>query len=65
VVTIIQGTIVLTVVVANEIARRIARRQAERLGAQVVAVMPGDGGSGGGTAAPGLGSSDQPEGVRA
>ena len=30
VVTIIQGTIVLAVVVANEIARRITRRQAER-----------------------------------
>jgi simple sugar transport system permease protein len=33
VVTIIQGTIVLAVVVANEIARRVARRTAERGGA--------------------------------
>jgi len=81
VVTIIQGTIVLTVVVANEIARRIALRQAERLGAQVVAPVPGDGstgggqgpggdlppdgGPGGGSAAPGMGSSDEPQGARA
>lgn len=35
VVTIIQGTIVLAVVIANEIARRIAIRQAERTGADV------------------------------
>ena len=34
VVTIIQGTIVLAVVIANEIARRITLRQAERAGAQ-------------------------------
>ncbi len=33
VVTIIQGTIVLAVVIANEIARRITLRQAERAGA--------------------------------
>jgi simple sugar transport system permease protein len=81
VVTIIQGTIVLTVVVANEIARRIARRQAERLGAQVVAAVPGDGSTGGaqgpggglppdggpagGTARPGAGHTDEPQGARA
>ncbi|CAN5284099.1 ABC transporter permease [soil metagenome] len=35
VVTIIQGTIVLAVVIANEIARRIAIRQAERTGAEL------------------------------
>ena len=34
VVTIIQGTIVLSVVVANEIARQVARRQAERRSGQ-------------------------------
>ena len=42
VVTIIQGTIVLAVVVANEVARRVARRSAERGG---VATHP-DPGSG-------------------
>jgi ABC-type uncharacterized transport system permease subunit len=41
VVTIIQGTIVLAVVVANEIARRVARRTAERGG---VAARPEPGG---------------------
>jgi simple sugar transport system permease protein len=45
VVTIIQGTIVLAVVVANEIARRIARRSAERGGA-APAPVAGDGSSG-------------------
>jgi simple sugar transport system permease protein len=34
VVTIIQGTIVLAVVIANQIARRIALRSAERATAQ-------------------------------
>jgi simple sugar transport system permease protein len=33
VVTIIQGTIVLAVVIANEVTRRLTRRQAERAGA--------------------------------
>lgn len=37
VVTIIQGTIVLAVVIANEIAQRIAIRQAERTGADLPA----------------------------
>ncbi|WP_448615601.1 ABC transporter permease [Modestobacter sp. URMC 112] len=37
VVTIIQGTIVLAVVVANQVARRITRRQAERGSGQAVA----------------------------
>ncbi len=44
VVTIIQGTIVLAVVIANEVARRIARRQAESGGA-VAAPSSGDGSS--------------------
>jgi simple sugar transport system permease protein len=43
VVTIIQGTIVLAVVIANEIARRLALRSAERAGA-VAAAPPSDGG---------------------
>jgi simple sugar transport system permease protein len=47
VVTIIQGTIVLAVVVANEIARRITRRQAERGQAGAgPAPVAGDGGTG-------------------
>lgn len=47
VVTIIQGTIVLAVVVANELSRRIARRSAERGGAAgVPAPVAGDGGTG-------------------
>ena len=47
VVTIIQGTIVLSVVVANQIARRLTRRQAER-GNAVAPPTTGDGGTGGG-----------------
>ncbi|MEI4277189.1 ABC transporter permease [Klenkia terrae] len=45
VVTIIQGTIVLAVVIANEVARRIARRQAES-GTAVAPPAAGDGSSG-------------------
>ncbi|SDO36705.1 nucleoside ABC transporter membrane protein [Klenkia soli] len=45
VVTIIQGTIVLAVVIANEVARRIARRQAES-GTAVAPPATGDGSSG-------------------
>ncbi|SDX50544.1 nucleoside ABC transporter membrane protein [Modestobacter sp. DSM 44400] len=45
VVTIIQGTIVLAVVIANEVARRLTRRQAER-GSVVAAPPTGDGGTG-------------------
>jgi ABC-type uncharacterized transport system permease subunit len=45
VVTIIQGTIVLAVVVANEVARRLARRAAESGAARVPAVIAGDGGA--------------------
>ncbi|TWH74275.1 ABC transporter permease [Modestobacter roseus] len=47
VVTIIQGTIVLAVVVANEIARRVTRQQAER-GNAVAPPTSGDGSTGGG-----------------
>jgi simple sugar transport system permease protein len=43
VVTIIQGTIVLAVVVANEVATRIARRAAERGSAQLPTLLAGDG----------------------
>jgi simple sugar transport system permease protein len=45
VVTIIQGTIVLAVVVANEVARRLARRAAESGAARVPTLTAGDGGS--------------------
>lgn len=47
VVTIIQGTIVLAVVVANEVARRLTRRQAEG-GSVVTPPATGDGSTGGG-----------------
>ncbi|MCZ2838534.1 ABC transporter permease [Modestobacter sp. VKM Ac-2985] len=47
VVTIIQGTIVLAVVIANEIARRVTRQQAER-GSAVAPPTSGDGSTGGG-----------------
>jgi simple sugar transport system permease protein len=47
VVTIIQGTIVLAVVVANEVARRFTRRAAER-GVRVAPPATGDGSTGGG-----------------
>ena len=46
VVTIIQGTIVLAVVIANEIARRFALRSAERAGASTAPPPPLDGGGG-------------------
>jgi simple sugar transport system permease protein len=46
VVTIVQGTIVLAVVVANEISRRVTRRSAERGTGTPAAVIPGDGGTG-------------------
>jgi len=59
VVTIIQGTIVLAVVVANEAARRITRRQAER-GNAVVPPSTGDGSTGGGQGPDGLPPDDGP-----
>ncbi|TQN41451.1 nucleoside ABC transporter membrane protein [Blastococcus colisei] len=49
VVTIIQGTIVLAVVIANEVARRLALRSAERAGASS---SPPDGGGDGGGGTP-------------
>jgi simple sugar transport system permease protein len=48
VVTIIQGTIVLSVVVANEVARRLTRRQAQRGNLAVAPPATGDGSTGGG-----------------
>ena len=62
VITIIQGTIVLSVVIANEVARRLALRSAERAGARVQPPAPGgqDGGSGPG--GPGGGPGDGPDG---
>jgi ABC-type uncharacterized transport system permease subunit len=48
VVTIIQGTIVLAVVIANEVARRLTRRQAER-GSTVAPPSTGDGSTGDGS----------------
>jgi ABC-type uncharacterized transport system permease subunit len=45
VVTIIQGTIVLAVVIANEVANRLALRAAERGSASVPTLLAGDGGS--------------------
>ena len=69
VVTIIQGTIVLAVVVANEIARRVARRSAERGSAQPAAPVAGDGGTAAsqtptGPAGP-AGGTDQRQGAQA
>jgi simple sugar transport system permease protein len=52
VVTIIQGTIVLAVVIGNEIARRLALRSAERAGA---AAGPSGGGGGGSSPPPDTG----------
>jgi simple sugar transport system permease protein len=68
VVTIIQGTIVLAVVVANEVARRITRRSAER-GSATPAPVAGDGGTtptGDGAAGEvGAGTQDQRQGAQA
>ncbi len=55
VVTIIQGTIVLAVVVANEVARRVALRSAERESAPAAAVA-GDGSTGPGQGTGGVGA---------
>ena len=70
VVTIIQGTIVLSVVIANEVARRLTLRSAERAGAR--AAPPGGGAAdGGGDAGPddgpvdGSAHSDQRQGAQA
>lgn len=62
VVTIIQGTIVLAVVVANEVSRRIARRQAES-GVAVAPPATGDGSTGGGQGPDGGPPPDGPTGT--
>jgi simple sugar transport system permease protein len=61
VVTIIQGTILLAVVVANTIARRLARRTAQRGGAQPAAPATGDGS----TPVARETSTDEPQGAQA
>ena len=63
VVTIIQGTIVLAVVIANEIARRLALRSAERAGA--AAAGPAGAGGGGDTGGPLDGGPGGPERIYA
>jgi general nucleoside transport system permease protein len=70
VVTIIQGTIVLSVVIANEVAKRLTLRSAERAGAR--AAPPGGGAAdGGGTPGPdggpvdGSARDDQRQGAQA
>jgi ABC-type uncharacterized transport system permease subunit len=60
VVTIIQGTIVLSVVIANEVARRLALRSAERAGARALPPATGGGQDGGG-AGPGGGQGGGPD----
>ena len=55
VVTIIQGTIVLAVVVANEVARRVALRSAER-GSAPAGAVAGDGSTGPGQGTGGVGA---------
>ena len=73
VVTIIQGTIVLAVVIANEIARRLALRSAERAGASAATPPPlsGPGGDTPPDDGPGGGDHDrtgqpgQPQGAQA
>ncbi|WP_235564364.1 ABC transporter permease [Modestobacter sp. Leaf380] len=62
VVTIIQGTIVLAVVVANEVSRRITRRQAES-GSAVAPPSTGDGSTGGGQGPDGGPPPDGPVGT--
>jgi ABC-type uncharacterized transport system permease subunit len=70
VVTIIQGTIVLTVVIANEVVGRFALRTAERAGSAAAAPPAGPGGGGGGDTSPidgptGHGRSDDRQGAQA
>jgi ABC-type uncharacterized transport system permease subunit len=70
VVTIIQGTIVLSVVIANEVARRLTLRSAERAGARAAPPgggTPQGGAPGGGGAGPDDGSrhTDQRQGAQA
>ena len=61
VVTIIQGTILLAVVVANTVARRLARRTAQRGGAQLATAATGDGS----TPLARETSTDEPQGAQA
>ncbi|HEY4630831.1 MAG TPA: ABC transporter permease [Blastococcus sp.] len=70
VVTIIQGTIVLTVVIANEVVGRFALRTAERAGSAAAAPPADPGGGGGGDTSPidgptGHGRSDDRQGAQA
>jgi ABC-type uncharacterized transport system permease subunit len=65
VVTIIQGTIVLAVVVANEVSRRITRRSAERGSATPAAPVAGDGSTGPDGAPAGERLRDERQGVQA
>jgi simple sugar transport system permease protein len=70
VVTIVQGTIVLTVVIANEIARRLALRTAERAGSAAAAPPTGPEGGGRSGAPPidgptGAGRSEDRQGAQA
>jgi ABC-type uncharacterized transport system permease subunit len=70
VVTITQGTIVLTVVIANEVVGRFALRTAERAGSAAAAPPAGPGGGGGGDTSPidgptGHGRSDDRQGAQA
>jgi ABC-type uncharacterized transport system permease subunit len=70
VVTIVQGTIVLAVVIANEIARRLALRSAERAGSAAAAPPSGPDAAGGGGTPPldgpaGHGRSDDRQGAQA
>jgi ABC-type uncharacterized transport system permease subunit len=68
VVTIVQGTIVLAVVIANEIARRLALRTAERAGSSAAAPPPTTGGGDDGTrpvGGPVGGRSDDRQGAQA
>jgi general nucleoside transport system permease protein len=70
VVTIIQGTIVLTVVIANEVVGRFALRTAERAGSAAAAPPADPGGGGGRDTSPidgptGHGRSDDRQGAQA
>jgi ABC-type uncharacterized transport system permease subunit len=70
VVTIVQGTIVLTVVIANEVARRLALRTAERAGSAAAAPPTGPEGGGRSGAPPidgptGAGRSEDRQGAQA
>jgi ABC-type uncharacterized transport system permease subunit len=65
VVTIIQGTIVLAVVIANEVARRITVRSAERAGARAAPPAGGAAGPGGRPEDGSVPNDDQRQGAQA